>query len=96
MVLDTGFGRTPRINDNNGQDNDNGFHTGPVDNLLLANLQPKGPLHQTLAVLGTEFGLRPRTTTTTGGTSTRNPGMGPRVGDNFEGTPSQPAVWTSR
>ncbi len=88
VVLDTEFGRTPRINDSDGWDHDNktcayllvgavidGCHTHS-DNFegtpqhaavldqamsaLLADLQAKGLLGQTVVVLGTEFGRTTR------------------------------------
>ena len=55
MVLSTEFGRTPRINGNDGRD-----HHDEAVACLVANLHPKGLLDQTLVVLGAGFGRTPR------------------------------------
>ena len=55
MVLGTEFGRTPRINGNDGRG-----HHNKAFNCMLADLQAKWRLEQTLVVLGTEFGRTPK------------------------------------
>ncbi len=54
VVLGTEFGRTLRINDKDGRDNDD-----EVVGCLLADLQTEGLLDQTMVVLGAEFCATP-------------------------------------
>ena len=60
MVLGTEFGRTFRINDNDGRDKHDEVVASQVMIALLADRQTKRLLDQTLVVLGTDFVRKPR------------------------------------